>query len=317
MKIGNLYDLESFKAFADSAKQKGFSDAYAGTILARSLTHVNATVFEKKYQELAFVNSGITADNTGGYAQQIQSKRLIELGGFTNSADDSANKGKISLAGEQSFLKVVQREASSDWSDTEIKQAAIEGVNLPSQYVATHNKIYMREVDEIGLLGVNGVNGLLNNSAFVSGAASGAIGTLTAQQMYDEVASVIVDQRNAVNNTPEYSCNKVVMPVTVMNTLQITMLNTANGSSTVLKALRDNFPDVAFETSFRAASVGGSSATVAYSTSSDAMIMRIPQALTIGEIVKKGSFDFHVDSKYRIAGLDVLEATSGRILTGL
>ena len=47
------------------------------------------------------------------------------------------------------------------------------------------------------------------------------------------------------------------------------------------------------------------------------MIMRIPQPLTIGEIIKVGSFDFHVDSKYRIAGLDVLENTAGRLLTGL
>jgi hypothetical protein len=63
--------------------------------------------------------------------------------------------------------------------------------------------------------------------------------------------------------------------------------------------------------------VGGSSATVAYANSDEAMKMRIPLALTIGEIVKLGSFNFHVDSKYRIAGLDVLEDTAGRILTGL
>ena len=47
------------------------------------------------------------------------------------------------------------------------------------------------------------------------------------------------------------------------------------------------------------------------------MKMRIPVPLTVGEIVKMSSFDFRVDSKYRIAGLDILEDSGGRILTGL
>jgi hypothetical protein len=47
------------------------------------------------------------------------------------------------------------------------------------------------------------------------------------------------------------------------------------------------------------------------------MVMRIPQPLTIGEIVRRGSFNHAVDYKYRIAGLDVLEDSAARILTGL
>lgn len=317
MKIGQLYDLDRFKSFADSAKKTGFKDSASGVILARNLTAVNPKIFEKKYPELSFVNSGITVDNTGGYARRIQSLRIEEQGDFADSSDLNTGKGRISLTAEDNFIKVFPKEAHSIWSDDEIKEAELGNINLVQRYIQTHNKIYNQKIDEIGYIGHNSQEGLLNYSGFTSTSAAGAIGTLTAQQMYDEFATLITDQRNGVNNTPEYSCNKVVMPVGVMNTLTVKMLNTAAGNSTVFRALQDNFPDISFVTSFRAALVGAASAVVAYSTNEESAVMRIPVRLTVGEIIKQTSFNYRVDSKFRIAGLDVLEDTSGRILTGL
>lgn len=322
MKIGNLYNLDSFERLDQTMKTSGFADAYAGTVLARNLTAVDPQIFEKKYPELSFVNSGIVADNTGGYARRIQSLRKREQGGFSTAGDVSGNKGKISLAGEDSTMKVVEREAESDWTDSEIKEAALQNINLVSDYVTAHNRVYMREIDVIGYLGIPdkaGTTGLLNHAGFTSGAATGAIGTLTAQQMYDDFADLINSQWNAVNNTPEYKANNVDMPIYVLNTLMVTILNTAAGSSSVLTALQANFPGVNFRGTFRADNAGGAgvSHTVAYSINSESMKMRIPVPLTVGEIIKVGSFNFHMDSKYRIAGLDVLEDTSGYIMTGL
>ena len=319
MKIGQIYDLAAFQRFLDSSKKTGFADSDGGVILARSLTAIDPTIFEKKFPELTFNNSGIDVNNTGGYAQRIQSKRLVARGSFTESGDTSGNKGKISLAGEDNFLKVVERAAFSSWSDTEIKQAEIENVNLPSEYITNHNMIYQREIDEIGYLGVRGQEGLLNYSGFVSSGATGAIGTLTAQQMYDDIADLIEAQWNAVNNTPEYKANRVDMPTYVLNKLTSTILDTAAGSGSVLNALKANFAGVEFRSTFRADNAGGVgvSHTAAYTNNKEGLIMRIPQALTIGEIIKPSSFDFRVDSKYRIGGLDVLDDTSGHILTGL
>src|SRR5699024_5233495 len=238
MKIGNLYDLASFEAFCDSASQRGFTDAYAGTVLARNLTAVDPRIFEKKYPELALINSGIEADNSGGYARRIQSLRLQDLGGFTTSGDSADDKGKISLAGEDSFLKVIEREAHSKWTDSEIREAELQGINLPQRYIQSHNRIYMREVDQIGLVGGVGMQGLLNYSGFNADSASGAIGTLTPIQKYEEIAGLITDQRNAVNNTPEYSANRVITSTEVLNDLSVTILDTAAGSMSVLAALR-------------------------------------------------------------------------------
>lgn len=332
MKLGQLYNMGAMKNFCDSQsaekrfgitdadKQKSFSDSSAGTILARQLTHVNPTIFEKKFPELAFINSGIQADNTGGYSRRIQSLRLQEEGGFTTAGDASGNRGKISLAGEDSFIKVIERESESTWSDSQIKEAELGGVNLPSRYVQAHNGIYMRELDEIGLVGKSGegiAEGLLNYSGFNSGSAGDVITNLTAQEMYDEYATLITDQWNAVNNTAEYKANRVITPTYALNKLAETILNSANGAMSVLMALKANFPGIEFLSSFRADSVGGASSTVAYNNSMEVMSMRVPVPLTIGEIIKVGSFDFKVDSKYRVAGLDILEDTGGRILTGL
>jgi hypothetical protein len=320
MKIGNLYNIESFKKFMDSDKQPGFMDAAAGVVLSRNLTQVDPKIFEKLYPELSFVNSGITADNSGGYARRIQSLRLIEQGGFTNAGDVSSNKGKISLSAEDSTLRVMVREAHSTWDEDEVKEADLQNINLVSNYISTHNKIYQRDVDLIGYLGIPDAadsEGLLNYSGFTSGGATGAIGTLTARASYDEIAALITDQWDSVNNTPGYMADRVVMPVSVANVLSTNILDTASGTKSVMRALQDNFPTVTFMQTFRANDVGGASATVAFSSSDEVMKMRIPVPLTIGEIIKVSSFDYRVDSKYRIAGLDVLEDAGARILTGL
>lgn len=324
MKIKSVYNLKSFERFCDSGSKTGFQDAYAGVVLARNLTAVDPTVFEKKYPELTFVNSGVQADNTGGYARRIQSLRLQALGGFSTAGDASANKGKISLSAEDSYLSVTEREAHSVWTDSEIKEAELQGVNLPQNYIKNHNAVYLREIDQIGLVGLDPArdSGLLNNSEFTTNVATGAAGGMTAQELYDELSGLIQAQKNAVQNTPEYMGDTVMMPTRVMNKLESTMLNTAAGSATVLKALQDNYPNVKFVSTFRAdtAENGGNlevSATVVYSTSREVMVMRIPLPLTIGEVIKTGSFDYNVDSKYRIAGLDILESSGGRILTGL
>lgn len=321
MKIGQLYNLQAMNRFLDSGRKPGFQDAYAGTVLARNLTAVDPQIFEKKYPELSFVNSGIDADNSGGYARRIQSLRKRGQGGFRTAGDTSGNRGRISLAGEDSTIPVVEREADSQWSDSEVKEAELQGINLVSDYVTEHNRIYLREVDEIGYLGVpdKDSEGLLNYSGFTSGAATGAISGLTAQEMYDDIADLLLSQHNAVNNTPEYMANRVDMPIYVLNRLQVTILNTANGASSVLAALQANYPGVEFRGTFRADDAGGvgTSHTVAYSNNSEAMKMRIPVPLTIGEIIKVSSFDFRVDSKYRIAGLDILDDSAGYILTGL
>jgi len=319
MLIKDLYNIDSFKSFEKKAKTH-FADASAGVVLSRNLTGVDPKLFQKLYPELSFLNSGIFIDNSGGAVQRIQSLRIITEGNFTNSGDVSGNKGKISQTAEDSFLKVIEREAFSDWSDTQVQQAALQNIPLVSNLFQGHDRKFKENIDEIGFTGIPeyaSSTGLLNYGGFTSSAAAGAIIALTDQEKYDVISNLIIAQRNAVNNTPGYAANNVIMPIRVMNVLQSTILNSANGSFSVLKALQSNYPEVTFSTTFRAESVGGTSVTVAYSSNENVMKMRIPQRLTIGEVTKPTSFDYRFDSKFRIAGLDILEDLAGRLLTGL
>jgi len=324
MKLENIYNLASFQAFKDSANINGatkreFSDSVGGLILAQSLIAIDPTILTKQLPDLTFVNSGIIVDNTGGYVEQIKSKRKLNTGGFKRAGDLSANKGKIGLAGEDNYIKVFEYEGFSNWTDSEIQRASLAGENLPSDFISAHSELYQRFIDQAGYLGIEGNAGLLNYG-FTSSSAGGLIGTLTAQQMYDAFATLITNQWNSVKNTTAYMANRVDMPVSVFNKIAVTMMDTSAGTQSVLKALQGNFAGVSFQGTDRAEGgnfSGGASRTVAYSNTSDSMIMRIPEPLTIGEIIKLGSFNFHVDSKFRIAGLDVLETTSGKILTGL
>jgi len=318
MKIKNLYNLGSVQAFIDSAKTvAGFQDSDNGIVLARNLTAVDPKIFEKRFPELAFVNSGIQVDNTGGYARRIQSLRLIDQGEYKDRNDEADDKGKISLKGEDSFLKVFVKGAESSWTDDDIKEAAMQNINLPQRYLQAHNKTWSRLVDSIGYLGHNDQVGLLN-AGFTSTAATTTQELATALELYDDIAGLINLQWNQVNNTPEYMANRVDMPVDAFNKISTVILNTAAGPMTVLTALKGNFPGIEFRSTTKANDSSlATSITVAYTNNDEAMKMRIPVPLTIGEIIKVGSFDFKVDGKGRIAGLDILESTSGYYLTGL
>lgn len=323
MKLGHLYNTKSFKDMTDfvggTIKQIRFGDAYNGTVLERNLTEVDPKIFEKKYPELTFFNIGIASDNSGGAGKRIQSLRLLDHGEFAMAGDRTSNKGKISISGEDNDILVYEKEAFAEWTKGDIETAALENYSLTNRLMSAMDKQYKREIDEIGFTGIGANDGLLNNSVFTSIAASGAIGSLSAQQMYDAIAGLITDQHNGVSNTLEYMADVVVMPTVVLNKLQEEMLNTAASPATVLAALRGNFPGVNFVSSYRAndGGVGSASATVAFKASEDTMKFRIPTPLEIGEIIRLGSFHWKADARYRAAGLDILESTSGRILTGL
>tara|TARA_R100000655_G_scaffold15789_3_gene34804 strand:+ start:9385 stop:10356 length:972 start_codon:yes stop_codon:yes gene_type:complete len=323
MKLGHLYNTLSFKDMAEfvseTIKQVRFTDSYNGAVLERNLTSVDPKILEKKYPECTFFNIGIDSDNSGGTAKRIQSLRLLDHGEFAMAGDRTSNKGKISISGEDNDILVYDKEAFAEWTKGDIETAAVENYSLTNRLMSAMDKQYKREIDEIGFTGIGANAGLLNNSEFSTSVASGSIASLSPQDLYDEIASLITDQHNGVANTLEYMADVVVMPTDVLNHIQRTMLNTNADTSTILAALRSNFAGVNFVSSYRANDGGlsSASATVALKASEDTMKFRIPTPLEIGQIIQLGSFNWKVDARYRAAGLDILESTSGRILTGL
>lgn len=314
MKLNQLIHEDSLISHLETTKS--FKDAN-GILLGKQLTHVDPKIFQKLYPDNIFLNSGISIDNSGGYSNQIQKLRISEKGGFSNVNDRGTNKGLISLDGESSMIGVVERIATINYTNTEIEQAKLGNYNIVERLLGATDKIYRQEIDEI--LAVGGVlnKGLLNYTGFTADSGTTITELTTGVSDFDQVASLIIDQWNGVNNTNGYMANRVIMPVRVMNILSAKKWNTVSSEKSVMQVLKDAFPSVTFASSWRNESVGGTSVTIAYATSEDAMSIRIPLPLLIGETIKDGSFSYKADATYRIAGLDVHENKSGRIVTGL
>ena len=323
----NLFNMQSMQRFQDSyamgiQKECPFVDNLGGGLVSpESLVHIDPLIYEKKYAPLALLNAGISIDNTGGYSTAIRSLRVAGEGAFTYSAEKSSDKGVIKLAGEDNLIKVFERGTKAFWSDSELKEAALGGVNLAQRYLSEVLRIYQYDVDALGMLGTDAQTGLLTNTDYSTSAASKTVDNLKPMELYEEMAAFVVDQWNSVNNTPEYMAKVVIVPVDLMNKAMSALLPSATGvgvESTTMKtvwaALQDNFPTVQWMSS---AKCSDQRSAVAFSNDIQALRLRIPVPLQVGELVKISSFDYQTDYKYRIGGIDILEKESGAILTGL
>lgn len=313
MKLKNLIDMNSLVAHLEVAKT--FKDA-KGILLAQSLTHLDPRVFVKLYPENVFLNSGLTIDNTGGLADTIKKKRVSAKGSFNDVGNRGTNKGLISLDGETDSIAVIGREATINYTDDEIEKAKLENYNLVERLLGGVDEVYRKEIDEILAVGNSLNKGLLNYAGFTADSGSD-IALMSGTDAYDVIAQLIIDQRNAVNNTNGYMANIVMMPTRVLNIISSKKWKPETSEKSVLKMLMEDFTDVKFLSSWRANDVNGTSVTTAYSTNPNGIIIRIPQPLIIGKTVPEGSFGYRADAKYRIAGIDVAENKAGRHLTGL
>lgn len=314
-----LFNLKSFSDAALFAK-KNFKDA-GGVVLARNLEHVSSEVFTQEFPGMTFLQQGVVVNNEGGYATSIRKLKLQVTGGFKESGTNTNTTGKISLVGEDDTIPVFTLEGESDWSKIELEQASLENINLQSRYFEGHSELYNRKIDDLGYLGQTRTDGTqktlgLLNYPFTATSATGAADTLTGQQLYDEFASLILDQWAGVSNVETFMADRVVTSDVAYNQLTKKFLNTNGTSMTVMAALAQNFPGVTIGLTTKAKDVGGASKTVAFSSNRRAMQMRIPVPLNISSVDERG-FKFYVESYFGVAGLDIIEATAGRALTGL
>jgi len=318
-KVKSLFNLQSFEDKAAFAKAN-FKDA-GGIILARNLEHISPEIFTQEFAGLTFLNQGVIVNNEGGYSTSIKKLKMQVSGGFRESGTNTNTGGKITLTGEDDSIPTFSMEAESDWSEVELKQAELQNINLASRYFEGHSELYNRKIDELGYLGQTRTDGSqktlgLLNYGFTADAAAGTAATLTGDQLYQAIADLITDQWAGVLNVDTYMADRVVMPDTVYNIAAKKIMNSAGSEMTVLKALQSNFPTVTFGLTVKARDVGGLSKTVAFSSNRRAMQMRIPVPLNVSSVDQRG-FKYYVESYFGVAGLDIIEDTAGRILTGL
>tara|TARA_R110000850_G_scaffold266977_5_gene397733 strand:- start:5257 stop:6240 length:984 start_codon:yes stop_codon:yes gene_type:complete len=318
-KVKSLYDIQSFSDKAAYAKGT-FKDA-GGIILARNLEHVSSEIFTQEYSGLTFLNSGVIVNNEGGFSTSIQKLKLAVEGGFKESGTSTNTTGKITLTGETDSIPSFTFEGESDWSEHELGQAELQNINLPSRYFDGHAELYNRKIDELGYLGQTRTDGTqktlgLLNFGFTASASTTTAALSTGDALYGEIADLITDQWAGVLNVETFTADRVAMADTVYNICAKKIMNSAGSEMSVLKALEINFPSVTFVTTAKARDIGGSTRTTAYSSDRRAMQMRIPIPLKLTSVDQRG-IRYYVESYFAVAGLDVIESTAGRHLTGL
>lgn len=304
MFLEQKFNLDSLNALITTPIEQNDT----GILLQRHLTAVNPKVLEKKYPALVFDSLKLYVDNTGGYAQYLQSLRTDVQGEYADKGDA---RGKVSLTMEDNLMPVRLRETLVEWDKDKVEEAKIGNFNIVDREFAGVLKVYNQEIDTISINGLDDAKrGLANNIHYVTETAGAAYLTLTAKQQYDLIADFIVQQHNGVNNTPEYSANICLLPTLIHNSAERRILNEfTNGS--VLHVLKQNFPTVEFLHTPKLTDT-----MVIFSNSEDAIAFRIPVPMEFSPIYNK-HFNFSTASKYRIGGVDVLEPASGTIVTGL
>jgi len=130
----------------------------------------------------------------------------------------------------------------------------------------------------------------------------------------DETAAIIatglagvIGNAGGTVSISDNAAGVLTLTSTAAGTAVTIAVDETSGTTTIATA--NVTPNVVYSNTF--------TSTVCYSANERAMVMRIPTPLEIGEIIKTGSFKFQVDSRYRIAGLDVVENSAAEILTGL
>lgn len=322
--IDNVKKVFNLKSFEDAAIYAGkhFRDA-GGIILARNLETVSSEIFTQEYPGQTFLAQGITVNNEGGYSTSIRKLKIAAVGGFRESGTNTNTTGKITLGGESDSIPVFTMEAESDWSEIELKQAELENINLASRFFEAHAEIYNRKIDDLGYFGQTRTDGTqkttgLLNGAFVATSAVTTAELSTGIALYNEIAQLITSQWAGVLNTETYKADRVVMPSRVYSVAASKILKEEGSERSVLAALQTNFPSVTFGATSKAesAGVGGVSVTVAFSSDRRALQMRLPVPLNISAVHQRG-FKYYVESFFGVAGLDIIESTAGKILTGL
>jgi hypothetical protein len=304
MFLADKFNLDSFNALVTTPIEQNDT----GILLQRHLTAVNPKILEKKYPKLVFDTLNLHIDNTGGYAQYLQSLRTDVQGGYADKGDAS---GKVSITLEDNLMPVRLRETLVRWDHDKVQEAKIGNFNIVDKQFAGVLQVYNQEIDTVAIVGLDtNKRGLSNNQHYPTEAAGSFYLTLTAVQQYDLIADFITQQHNGVNNTPEYSANICLLPTLIFNSAQRRILNEFN-NGTVMHVLKQNFPTVTFLHTAKLITE-----MVIFSSDESAVAFRIPVPMEFSPILVE-HFDFSTKSKYRIGGIDVLEPASGQIVTAL
>ena len=259
-------DLAAIMRQMDGAVIRSDAD---GIFLARELDYVKSRAYDVKYAELSGMRVIPRNQDVPNWAETITYRMWDEVGMAKIIANYADDLPRVDVFGKEFSSPVRTLGDAYGYNLQEIETSRALGRPLDAMKARAARNMIDRKLNKIIWTGDEdfGLQGALTHPNIthspVADGASGDTGwnTKTGMEMYTDVATAIQDI--ADNSQEMHQANRIILPAGKLRLLQTTFLAIEGGNAmTVFAALRQNFPNVTFDTAeeLRGAGAGGTDA---------------------------------------------------------
>jgi len=327
MKNGKIYDGESlalmsasFKdSYADMCVKKNIVDSNTissgGMYLEQQLKEVLPEVLSEIYPEMPLLRF-LNVDNSGALSQSIIQRAQSFEGRHSSKHESSNTTGTISVNRTAREQIVMEYEASSDYSQTDLQRAILLNEGLDSAIIEGHNLSYMKLIDEIGFNGISiqgetlteGLTNYSNVIASLNIDASQTFENATGIQMYKTIARLYNLMVGQAKGSAELVPNVLILPpqqFSDMSTALMTGTSPVTAYTTVKEFVETKL-NVTIYSSARLIGAGDGSTDRAILLNNDRRNIRfhLPEPLNFAPVFISG-FKYMLASKFRAAGVGI------------
>ena len=344
---GKIYDAKSFDILVNSLKdsfvtsktlkQNGMNvndvavTSY-GAYLQQELTYIIPTVLKQEFPDKPAL-SIFSVSNEGALEKILIRKMKSFSGEHTREIENKTQpKGVIAVGYDATGIKVEEFGAISNYKEMDLLRSAMLGDPLDASIIEAHDESYKTVVDKIAMLGMTNeagttlIEGILNNSNVLSGLygnATASFSSATGLQMYADIKALVAAQIGACKGASALHADTIITSPRVYALMASTTYGTSSSDyqnpMTVLEMVKKNLGITAVYASAHATGldtgVGGTDRMVIFNRQPKVMQLYIPKPLTFSEVFKR-TFNYEIESMFRVAGLGINQAVGFAYLKG-
>lgn len=304
-----------------------------GSYLEQELTEILPDILKQQYPDKPALTV-FDVRNEGALAKVLIRKIKGYEGKHTREHENKENptKGKITVAYDQTGMRIEEESASSDYKEIDLLRAAAYGDPLDSSLIEAHDESYKTCVDEIAWVGIrDDKNNLIQPGLFnrtdvdtdLSANVTAAWSTATGIQMYNDIQSMftkIAGKANGIASLlPTHLATSAEVAARLMSTpYAVTANNIVLTPVSVWEMIKQNTTIKTLVATKHAKNLVATNKdmTCLFNPARSNMSLYIPQPLKFSEVFKRG-FSYEFESMFRVAGVGINQKFSFAYLKGI
>jgi hypothetical protein len=348
MRQGKIYDAKSFDILVNSMKDTfvnsrtlkqhslAVNDSAVnsyGAYLQQELTYIIPQVLKQEFPDKPAL-SIFNVSNEGALEKILIRKMKSFTGLHTREIENKTNpKGVIAVGYDATGIKVEDFGAISNYKEMDLLRSALLGDPLDSSIIEAHDESYKTVADKIAWLGMQDeagnslISGLLNNDANVdsdlTGNATKSFATMDGVEMYADIKALVAKQHGKCKGATNLHADTLVTSPEVYALIASTTYGTSESDyqnpTTVLEMIKKNLGLTEVRATSHAvgidSGVGGTDRMVVFNRQPKSMVLYVPKPLTFSEVFKR-TFNYEIESMFRIAGLGINQKVGFAYLKG-